>query len=177
MLGKTPKSSLDSKEIKPVNLKGNQPWILIGRANAEAEVPVFWTSDAKSQLFGKIPDAGKDGGQKEKRVSEDEMAGWHHYAIDMNLGKLQKVVRDREAWRAVAHGVTKGQTWLGDWTTTIQYDQCKRRLEYRHTQREKHVKTQEKVPGHLLAKERGLKRNQPCRHLDLRFLATGTMIK
>ena len=43
-------------------------------------------------------------------MSEDEMAGWHHYAIDMNLGKLQKVVRDREAWRAVAHGVTKGQT-------------------------------------------------------------------
>ena len=60
--------------------------------------------------LGKVSDAGKDGGQKEKRVSEDEMAGWHHYAIDMNLGKLQKVVRDREAWRAVAHGVTKGQT-------------------------------------------------------------------
>ena len=113
VLGKTPKSSLDSKEIKPVNLKGNQAWILIGRASPEAEVPVFLTSDANSQLFGKIPDVGKDGGQK-KRVSEYEMAGWHHYAIDTNLGKLQEVVRDREAWCAVAHGVRH------DWVTEQQ---------------------------------------------------------
>ena len=71
-----PESSLDSKGIKPVNLKGNQCYILIGRT--EAEVPVFWSSDVNSQLIGKVPDAGKDWGQKEKRVSEDEMAGWHH---------------------------------------------------------------------------------------------------
>ena len=75
VLEKTPESPLDSKEIKPVNLKGDQPWIFIGRTDAEAEAPVFWSSDANRQLTGKIPDAGKYWGQKEKRVSEDEMAG------------------------------------------------------------------------------------------------------
>ena len=52
--------------------------MLIGRTNVEAEAPVFWSSDANSWLTGKVPDAGKDGGQKEKRASEEEMAGWHH---------------------------------------------------------------------------------------------------
>jgi len=61
-------------EIKPVNLKGYQPWILIGRTDDEAEIPVFCSSDAKSWLIGKVPDSGEDGGQKEKRESEDEMA-------------------------------------------------------------------------------------------------------
>ena len=60
VLEKTPESPLDSKEIKPVNLKGNQPRILIGMIDAEAEAPVFWSSDVNSQLFGKVPDAGKD---------------------------------------------------------------------------------------------------------------------
>ena len=54
----TPESPLDSKEIKPVNPKGNQPWILAGSTDAEAEVPVFWSSDLKSLLIGKVPDAG-----------------------------------------------------------------------------------------------------------------------
>ena len=71
-------SPLDNNEIKPVNLKGNQPWILVGRSDAEAEDPVFWSSDANSWFIGKIPAAGKECGQKEKRVSEDEMAGKHH---------------------------------------------------------------------------------------------------
>ena len=68
---------MESKEIKPVNPKGNQPRILTGRTNAEAEAPILWPSDAKSQLIGKDPDAGKDQGQK-KRATEDEMVGWHH---------------------------------------------------------------------------------------------------
>ena len=76
VLEKTPESPLDSKEIKPGNCKGNQPWILIGKINAEAETPVFWSSDGNSWLIGKVPDAGKDWGQKKKTVSEDEMAGW-----------------------------------------------------------------------------------------------------
>ena len=63
---------------RSVNLKRSQPWILVGRTDAEAEAPVFWSSDANSWLIGKDPDAGKDWGQKEKRESEDEMAGWHH---------------------------------------------------------------------------------------------------
>ena len=73
-LEKSPESPLDSKEIKPVNLKGDQPWTFTGRTDAEA--PAFWSSDAHRQLIGKVPDAGKDQGQKEKRVSEDQMAGW-----------------------------------------------------------------------------------------------------
>ena len=69
---------LDCKEIKPVNPKGNQPWIFIGRTDAEAEVPVLWPSDVKNWLIGKDPDAGKDRRQ-EKGRTEDEMIGWHHW--------------------------------------------------------------------------------------------------
>ena len=116
VLEKTPESSLDSTEIKPVNLKGEQPWILVGRA--DAETPLFWSSDANRWLIGKVPDADKDWGQKEKRASEDEMAGWHHWSVDMNLGKFWDMVRDREAWHAAVHGVSQSQTWLGNWITT-----------------------------------------------------------
>ena len=87
VLEKTPENSLDSKELKPVNLKGNQPWILIGRTDAEAGALVFRSSDMNSQLTGKPPDARKDWGQKKKRVSEDEMAGWHHQCNGHELGK------------------------------------------------------------------------------------------
>ena len=73
MLGKTLESPLDSKEIKPVNPEGNQSWIFIGRTDVEAETPILWPPDVKSWLFGKDPDAGKDGRQKEKGVAEDEM--------------------------------------------------------------------------------------------------------
>ena len=77
MLEKTLESPLDSKEIKPANFKGDQPGIFTGRTDAEAEALVFWSSDGNRQLIGKVPDAGKDQGQKEKKASEDEMAGWH----------------------------------------------------------------------------------------------------
>ena len=79
VLGKTPESPLDNKKIKPVNLKGDQPWIFTRRTDTEAEAPVFWSSDVNRQLTGKLPDAGKDWGQKEKKASEDEMAGWHRW--------------------------------------------------------------------------------------------------
>jgi len=69
--------SLDRKGIHPVNLKGNQFWIFTGRTDAEAEAPILWPPDAKRWLTGKDPDAGKDWGQEEKRVTEDEMVGWH----------------------------------------------------------------------------------------------------
>ena len=72
VLEKTPDSSLDCKEIKPVNPKGNQPWIFIRRTDAEAEAPIFWLPDAKSWLIGKDPDAGKDWRQEEKGTSEDK---------------------------------------------------------------------------------------------------------
>ena len=77
-LEKTLESPLDSKEIKPVNLRGNQPWIFIGRTDAEAEALIMWPPDVKSWLIGKDPDAGKDWRQKEKGMTEDEMVGWHH---------------------------------------------------------------------------------------------------
>ena len=78
VLEKTLESPLDCKEIEPVDSKGNQPWIFIGRTDAEAEAPIFWPTDAKGQLNGKDPDAGKDWGQEEKGMTEDEMVGWHH---------------------------------------------------------------------------------------------------
>ena len=75
VLEKTPQSPLDSKEIKPVNLKEDQPSMFPGRTDAKA--PVFCSFDVNSQLIGKVPDAGKDRGQ-EKRASENKMAGWSH---------------------------------------------------------------------------------------------------
>ena len=65
--------SVDNKEIKPVNPKGNQPWILIGRTDAEVEAPTLWLPDVKNQLIGKDPDVGKDWRQKEKKVAEDKI--------------------------------------------------------------------------------------------------------
>ena len=78
VLEKTLESPLDCKEIKAVNPKGNQPSIFIGRTHAEVEAPIIWPPEAKSQLIGKDPDAGKDGGQEEKGMTENEMVGWHH---------------------------------------------------------------------------------------------------
>ena len=87
VLEKTSESPLDSKEIKPVNLKGDQPWIFTGRTDAEAGAQVFWSSDAYRWLIGKVPYSGKDWGQKEKSVLEDDMAGWHHRCNEHELGQ------------------------------------------------------------------------------------------
>ena len=65
--------------IKPVNPKGNHPWIFTGRTDDEAETPILWQPDEKSRIIGKDPDAGKDWGHEEKEVTEDEMVGWHHW--------------------------------------------------------------------------------------------------
>ena len=78
VLEKTLESLLSCKEIKPVNPKGNQSWIFIGRTDAEAETPIFWPPDEKNWLIGKDPDAGKDWRQ-EKGTTKDEMVGWHHW--------------------------------------------------------------------------------------------------
>ena len=109
VLEKTPESPLDSKKVKLVNLKGNQPWILIGRTDAEAEAPVIehlmWTANSleKSLMLGKFEGRRKRGHQR--------IDGW----MDMNLGKLQEVVRDRKAWHAAVCGVAKSWTWLRNW--------------------------------------------------------------
>ena len=102
VLEKTLESPLDSK-IKPVNPKGNQSWIFIGRTDAEAEAPILWPLwplYAKSWLTEKYPDARKDWRQEEKGTPEDEMVGWHHWIMDMSLSKLREMVMDREAWHA-----------------------------------------------------------------------------
>ena len=115
-LEKILESPLDSKEIKLVNPKGNQSWMFIGGTDAEAEAVILWPSDVKSQPIGKDPDAGKDWGKEETGTTENEMGGWHH-SMDMSLSKLQEMVKDREAWHAAVHWVTKSQIQLGDWTT------------------------------------------------------------
>ena len=111
-LEKTLESSLDCKEIKPVGPKGNQPWILIGRTDAEAEATIFWPPDVKSQLIGKDLDAGKDGRQKEKGVAEDEIDSITD-SMDMRLSKLWEIVENRGAWCSV-HGVAKSQSLLNN---------------------------------------------------------------
>ena len=78
VLEKTLESSLDCKEIQPVNPQGNQSWIFIGRTDVKTEPPILWPHDAKSWLIGKDPDAGQDWRQEEKGMTEDEMVGWHH---------------------------------------------------------------------------------------------------
>ena len=78
VLEKTLESPLDCKEIQPVHPKGGQSWVFIGRTDAEAETPKLWPPDAKNWLIGKDPDAGKDWGQEEKWMTEDEMVEWHH---------------------------------------------------------------------------------------------------
>ena len=112
VLEKTLGSPLDSKEIKPVSSKGNQPWIFIGRTDAEA--PILGPPDVKSQLIGKDPDAGKDW-RREKGTTEDGWLDGITDLINMSLSELQELVMDREAWRAAVHVVTKSQTQLSDW--------------------------------------------------------------
>ena len=78
VLEKTLESPLDCKEIQPVHPKGDQPWVFIGKTDAEAEIPILWPPDVKSWLIWKDPNAGRDWRQEEKGTTEDEMAGWHH---------------------------------------------------------------------------------------------------
>ena len=78
VLEKTLESSLDSREIQPVNPKRNQSWKFIGWTDAEAEVPILWPPDMKNQLTGKYTDSGQDWRQEEKGMTEDETVGWHH---------------------------------------------------------------------------------------------------
>ena len=94
VLEKILESPLDSREIKPINRKGNQPWIFTGRTNAEAKALILWPPDVKSQLTGKAPDAGKDWGW-EKGATEDEMAGWHHW---LNGHEFEQTRGDSERW-------------------------------------------------------------------------------
>ena len=86
VLEKILESPLDCKKIQLVHPKGDQSWVFIGRTDVEAENPILWPPDAKSWLIWKDPDAGKDWRQEEKGMTEDEMAGWHHWLNGHEFG-------------------------------------------------------------------------------------------
>ena len=86
MLEKTLESPLGCKEIQPVHPKGDQSWVFFGKTDVEVETPMLWPSDVKSWLIGKDPDSGRDWGQEEKGMTEDEMIGWHHWLNGHGFG-------------------------------------------------------------------------------------------
>ena len=120
VLEKTLESPLDNKEIEPVNPKGDQPWIFTERTGAEAESPILWPPEAKSWLteLEKILMLGKNDGKKRRGQQRLRWLDSITDSIDMSLSKLQEIVKDKKAWHAAVHGVTKNRTGLSSWTTT-----------------------------------------------------------
>jgi len=116
VLEKTLESPLDCKEIQPVHPKGDQPWMFIGRNDAEAETPILWPPHEKRWLIGKDPDAGRDWGQEEKGMTEDEMAGWHHWLDGHEFGWTPGVGDGQGGLAGCDSWGTKSQTRLSDWT-------------------------------------------------------------
>ena len=118
VLKKTLESPLDYKEIKPVNPKGNQSWIFIGRTNAEADPLILWPPDGKDWLLGKDPDAGKDWRQEEKGTTEDEMVGWHHqldgheFEQALRIGDGQGSLACCSPWGRKESDMTEQLNWL-----------------------------------------------------------------
>ena len=122
VLEKTLESPLDCKEIQPVNPKGNQPWIFIGRTDAEAETPILWPTDVKNQLTGKDPDSGKDWSQ-EKGTTENKMVGWHHWLNGHEFEWTPGVGDGQGGLACCSPWVAKSQTRLSNWTE-LKYMVC-----------------------------------------------------
>ena len=118
VLKKTLESSLDCKEIKPVNPKRNQPWIFIGRTDVEAEALILWPPNAKNWLIRKDPYAGKDWRQEEKGTTENEMVGWHHQLEGQEFEQVPGDGEGQERLACFSPWGLKSWTWLSNWTTT-----------------------------------------------------------
>ena len=116
VLEKTLERTLDCKELKPVNCKRNQPWICFRRTDAEA--PILWPSDPKSQLIRKYPDSGKDWRQEEKGMTEDEMFGWHHWHDGHEFEQAPEDGKGQGSLVCCSPCLTKSRTWLSNWMTT-----------------------------------------------------------
>ena len=116
VLEKTLESPLDCKEIKPVNPKGNQSWIFIGRTDAEAKAPILWPLMRRTDSFEKTLMLGKIEGRRRRGWQRMRWLDGITDLMHISLSKLQKLVMEREAWRATVHRVTKSWTWLSDWT-------------------------------------------------------------
>ena len=120
VLEKIPESPWDCKEIKPVHPKGNQSWIFTGRTDAKAETPIFWPPD-KSWLIWKDPDAGKNWRQKEKGMTKDELAGWHHqlygheFECALGVGDGQESLACYSPWGRQELDTTEWLNWIELW--------------------------------------------------------------
>ena len=145
-LEKTLESPLDCKEIKPVNPKGNQSWIFIGRTDTEAEAPILWPPDMKSRLIGKDPNAGKDWGQEETGATENEMAGWHH---QFNGHESEQTLGESEGQESLACYSPWGSQRVGQGLATEQQQQHKHSTHEDKTQSKSHVSPGSQFPGCL----------------------------